>query len=102
MKISCADDCSRSSSTSLLKRLAAPWHRLFASPSIAEPRQPSSVLLKRGEITRLDGVGGFRRIECGEGKLWITQSGCRDDVVLSKGEKRAFYQAGVVLIEALT
>jgi hypothetical protein len=77
------------------------WYRFFAPP-LVERRQPASMLLKRGEITRLTGVGEFRRIECCAGKLWITQSGCEDDVVLSAGEKRAFCQAGVVLIEALT
>ena len=41
------------------------------------------------------------RIDCVRGRLWITEQGCADDVVLEAGESYVIARAGVVVLQAL-
>lgn len=46
-----------------------------------------------------DAVG--TRIDCLRGRIWITESGCADDIVLEAGESYAIERVGTAVVQAL-
>ena len=62
---------------------------------------PQCVSLRPGGVLCLRHPSG-QRIVCQHGRVWITASGCRDDVFLSAGEGWTPPAAGLVVIEAET
>lgn len=98
MKMSCPDN--RKSSVALLlgRKLS------FLSEELQNTNAPGTqteVDLQRGGMWRVDGDGLTRQIECREGKVWVTQTGCPEDIVLAEGESATFCGNGLILIEAL-
>ncbi|HLB14184.1 MAG TPA: DUF2917 domain-containing protein [Burkholderiales bacterium] len=53
----------------------------------------------RGIVPVEDAVG--TRIDCLRGRIWITQHGCTDDIVLAAGESHEISRAGVAVVQAL-
>lgn len=72
-----------------------------SSPITNEADSEKEVALVRGDFWRVDGQGMTHRVECQRGRIWITQSGSSEDIILSEDESREFCGEGLVLIEAL-
>ena len=53
----------------------------------------------RGVIPVKDAVGS--RIDCLRGRIWITELGCTDDIVLEAGESHEIERVGVAVVQAL-
>jgi Protein of unknown function (DUF2917) len=53
----------------------------------------------QGVVPVEDAVGG--RIDCLRGRIWLTEHGCSDDVVLEAGESYQIVRTGVVVVQAL-
>ena len=53
----------------------------------------------RGVIPVEDAVG--TRIDCLRGRIWITELGCTDDIVLEAGESYEIARVGVAVVQAL-
>jgi hypothetical protein len=57
--------------------------------------------LCRGDLIRLNGNVAGKVISCGEGILWLTQTGTPGDHLMQAGEAFSIGHPGVVLISAL-
>jgi hypothetical protein len=62
---------------------------------------PKGLKLGNGGLWRMNGREELRQIECREGKIWITQTGCLTDIVLTSGQKQSVCGKGLVLVQAL-
>ena len=60
----------------------------------------TSLLLRRGNLLRLEAVPGDR-VGCTRGLVWLTQEGDPTDRVLMSGEEFVAARKGVVLVNAL-
>jgi len=58
--------------------------------------------LNRGEVERLHQSSRWSRIECNEGCVWITQSGCAEDIILQKGQVYDCAGDGTIVMEAIS
>ena len=61
----------------------------------------STLVLARGELASLRLRSRACRISCVTGRLWVTISGRREDVVLAPGETAVFAGRGKVVVGAL-
>ena len=70
---------------------------------MSEIRQmnPSTFVLARGELAALRSGGRECRVSCVAGRVWVTASGCREDVVLEPGNHVAYTRKGRIVVEAL-
>jgi hypothetical protein len=57
--------------------------------------------LPKNSLIRLVGDHRGERIACVKGRLWITQSGNAEDIILCAGEAFTITQKGTLLIEGL-
>ena len=64
-------------------------------------KNPSTLVLARGELATLPLTGRACRVSCVAGKLWVTGDGSGEDVVLIPGEKLTSRARGRIVIEAL-
>ncbi len=64
-------------------------------------KNPSTLVLARGELVSLRLKGRACRISCVAGRLWVTASGRPEDSVLAPGEEAAFTGKGRIVVEAL-
>ncbi len=62
---------------------------------------PSKLVLARGEIASMRLRGMTCRISCVAGRLWVTESGRREDSLLAPGEGVTFSGRGRIVVEAL-
>jgi Protein of unknown function (DUF2917) len=53
----------------------------------------------RGILPMKDALG--TRIDCLGGRIWITEWGCTDDIVLEAGESYVISRGGVAVVQAL-
>jgi ferric-dicitrate binding protein FerR (iron transport regulator) len=56
--------------------------------------------LAAGEVLRLEETGAFE-VACEEGRVWLTQDGCRRDVWLTAGQRARFSGCGLAVVEAV-
>jgi len=77
------------------------YARVVAGKGLPEIRQPRKFKLGNGGLWRIHGGEEARQIECRLGKIWITQSGCLEDIVLVQGQKQCVDGSGLVLVQAL-
>lgn len=61
----------------------------------------TDVALDRGEYFRLDGDRRGLRIQALEGRVWLTETGDRADIILQPGEAHRITRAGRILVEGL-
>jgi hypothetical protein len=59
----------------------------------------SMITILQGKIERVTGAG--TKINCSEGKVWITQDGYREDTILCAGESLILKPAGLTLVNAI-
>ena len=64
-------------------------------------KNPSTLVLARGELATLPLSGRACRVACVAGKLWVTENGSREDFLLAPGEKLTSRARGRIVIEAL-
>jgi ferric-dicitrate binding protein FerR (iron transport regulator) len=62
---------------------------------------PSTFILARGELASLRLRGGVCRVSCVTGRLWVTETGRREDSLLAPGEDVTFTRRGRIVVEAL-
>jgi len=60
-----------------------------------------SLHLRKGRVIQIESMPTPLRIECQQGRLWITQSGTAQDTILAAGESFKPRAQGRVVIEAL-
>jgi hypothetical protein len=66
---------------------------------ILETKRVVIELEYRGIVPVEDAIG--TRIDCLSGRIWITEQGCTDDIVLEAGESYEFSRGGVAVVQAL-
>jgi len=57
--------------------------------------------LEKGDVVRFDTVCNGMKIECREGRLWITQTDLAADIVLGSGEFFEPRRRGLIVVQAL-
>lgn len=79
--------------------------RVLATESQAVRRvahsKMSRLYLGKGRVVRIEPTPLPLRIECRQGRLWVTQAGAVRDTILTAGEAFESRQQGRVVIEAL-
>lgn len=60
-----------------------------------------SIHLARHAVRPMRSLAPGARLVCEAGVLWVTQSGDRDDHILTSGQELVVSQRGKVLVEAL-
>jgi ferric-dicitrate binding protein FerR (iron transport regulator) len=80
--------------------------KLFAASAGTKRNQATDtrvdLSLSRGQVERVRQSGGLSRIECHEGRVWITQSGRPEDIILKKGQMYDCAEDGLIVMEALS
>jgi len=66
-----------------------------------QEKNPSTVVLARGEIASLQPRGLPCNISCVAGRLWVTAAGSREDSVLLPGQSMTLRGPGRIVVEAL-
>lgn len=61
----------------------------------------STLVLARGQLASFRIDGRACRISCVAGRLWVTETGQREDSVLTPGQKVTFTRRGRIVVEAL-
>ena len=64
-------------------------------------RLQERLCLEKGEVFHVDPITAWRRIECQRGRVWITQTGLGQDVILSAGDAFEVSAPGRLVVEAL-
>ena len=64
-------------------------------------RNPSTLILTRGELASVRLRGRVCRISCVAGRLWVTATGRQEDSLLAPGQQAAFAGRGRIVVEAL-
>ncbi len=64
-------------------------------------KNPSTLVLARGELASMRLGGRACRISCVAGRLCVTATGHRDDFVLAPGQEVRFAGGGEIVVEAL-
>jgi Protein of unknown function (DUF2917) len=64
-------------------------------------RPKTKIRMPRRAFQRMDGVKPGSTLFCDTGVLWVTQSGDRQDYVLTPGQKMIVTKRGKVLVEAM-
>ncbi|HVO37730.1 MAG TPA: DUF2917 domain-containing protein [Spirochaetia bacterium] len=64
-------------------------------------RNPSTLVLARGELVSLQPRGRPCSISCVAGRLWVTAAGSREDCVLLPGNSMTVRKRGRIVVEAL-
>ncbi|MDB6121333.1 MAG: hypothetical protein JWQ71_326 [Pedosphaera sp.] len=100
MKTSCVS-ASKSSVFALLFKRALGFMRVAAWKKSQDIQQPRKLKLSNGGLWHINSHNEPRQIECSQGKIWITQSGCMADIVLISGQKQSVNGQGLVLVQAL-
>ena len=59
-------------------------------------------VLSKGDVLRIEPNSQRIEIECVTGKIWVTQGGSMEDIVLLAGERREMSGEQLVVAEALT
>jgi hypothetical protein len=62
--------------------------------------KPDVIEMNRRSMISVNGALGGR-IDCLRGRIWITEAGCGDDIVLEAGDSYVISRDGVVLVQAL-
>ena len=86
--------------THRLSRL--PWSDRGVFPaSPADFTRHRATRVEVGDVLSLDGVAHRTRVRCKAGRLWLTQTGKSDDLVLEPGDAYACDTSGRLVITAL-
>ncbi len=58
-----------------------------------------TIAILQGQIERI--TGARQKISCTDGKVWVTQDGCRDDTILHPGQSLIIRTTGLTLVNAI-
>jgi hypothetical protein len=68
----------------------------------SRPIKARLLRLTKGEVIAWDAYPKAVRVRCVFGKIWLTQAGIQDDIVLHSGDSHIVRSSGRVVAQALT
>jgi hypothetical protein len=76
-------------------------HAALRGKKVIPPHQCADVSLEHGELFRLEGDPSGQVVQATEGRVWLTQSGDQQDVILEKGQSYCIPRRSLVLLQGL-
>lgn len=73
----------------------------YLGKKVIPGQHSAEVSVEKGELLRLEGDRRGMRVQALEGRLWLTQNGDNQDVILEQGQTYRVNRRGLVLIQGM-